>query len=259
MKMKKKFFSGVILSLLFMNVQAQNFHPLRGVVVDQVLHQPLPGATVRLKEVNKSVITNQDGVFRFNDLSVGSYSLSVTYTGFKDASLENIAINAGKETVLTISLEAIVKMESEVLVKASSKKNKPLNDMSAVSARAFTVEETQRYAAAVNDPLRMAAAFPGVLANDDGNNNIVIRGNSPTGLLWRMEGMDVPSPNHFSQPGLSGGGISILSSQLLANSDFVTSAFAAEYGNALSGVFDLKLRKGNNEKREYALQAGVLG
>ena len=131
--------------------------------------------------------------------------------------------------------------------------------MSAVSARAFTVDETQRYAAAINDPLRMAAAFPGVLANNDGNNSIVIRGNSPYGLLWRMEGMDIPSPNHFTLPGLSGGGISILSSQLLSNSDFVTSAFAAEYGNALSGVFDLKLRKGNNEKKEYTLQAGVLG
>ena len=131
--------------------------------------------------------------------------------------------------------------------------------MSAVSARAFTVEETQKYAAAVNDPLRMATGFAGVFAADDGNNSIVVRGNSPTGLLWRMEGMDIPNPNHFSTPGNSGGGISILSSQLLSNSDFVTAAFAAEYGNALSGVFDLRLRKGNNEKREYTLQAGVLG
>jgi len=145
------------------------------------------------------------------------------------------------------------------LLKANSKKNKPLNDMSVVSARAFTVEETQKYAAAVNDPLRMATVFPGVLAADDGNNRIIIRGNSPAGLLWKMEGMDIPNPNHFSSVASSGGGISILSSQLLSNSDFVTSAFAAEYGNALSGVFDLKLRKGNNEKREYNVQAGFLG
>ena len=97
------------------------------------------------------------------------------------------------------------------------------------------------------------------MAADDGNNNIVIRGNSPAGLLWRMEGIDIPNPNHFSDAGTSGGGISILSSQLLSNSDFITGAFAAEYGNALSGVFDLKLRKGNNERKEYSFQAGVLG
>lgn len=131
--------------------------------------------------------------------------------------------------------------------------------MSVVSARAFTVEETQKYAAAINDPLRMATNFAGVASVDDGMNQIVIRGNSPTGLLWRMEGIDIPNPNHFAAKGSSGGGISILSSQLLANSDFVTGAFAADYGNALSGVFDLNLRKGNNEKRETTLQAGLLG
>jgi TonB dependent receptor/Carboxypeptidase regulatory-like domain len=247
------------LSLLFINVNAQYTQQLRGTVIDQILQKPLANATVTIKETGKSVVTDEEGVFRFAAIGVGSYRITISYTGFKEGVLENIIVNSGKETVVTVALEALIRTESEVLIKANSKKNKPLNDMSAVSARAFTVEETQKYAAAVNDPLRMATAFAGVLAADDGNNNIVIRGNSPTGLLWRMEGIDIPSPNHFTTPGSSGGGISILSSQLLSNSDFVTAAFAAEYGNALSGVFDLKLRKGNNEKKEYTLQAGVLG
>ena len=249
----------IALSILTFAAQAQYRQQLRGTVVDQVLQKPLAGATVSIASINQSVVTDEEGIFRFKDLPIGSYRVTVSYSGFKETSLENIAVNSGKETVLTIPLEALVKMETEVLVKANSKKNKPLNDMSVVSARAFTVEETQKYAAAVNDPLRMATVFPGVLAGDDGNNSIIIRGNSPTGLLWKMEGMDIPNPNHFSNAGNSGGGISILSSQLLANSDFVTAAFASEYGNALSGVFDLKLRKGNNEKREYTLQAGLLG
>ena len=241
------------------SLQAQYTQLLRGTVTDQVIQQPLPGATVSIASLGKSVITDAEGNFRFNAVPVGSYRITVTYMGFKEGVLENITVISGKETVIAVPLEAIVKKEVEVYLKANTKKNKPLNDMSLVSARAFTVEETQKYAAAVNDPLRMATAYPGVMAMDDGNNSIIIRGNSPTGLLWRMEGMDIPNPNHFGSPGSSGGGISILSSQLLSNSDFITAAFAAEYGNALSGVFDLKLRKGNNEKREYSLQAGVLG
>ncbi len=149
--------------------------------------------------------------------------------------------------------------EKEVVVRASSKKNRPLNELSIVSARAFSVEEARRYAAAVNDPLRMATAFPGVTGTSDGQNNISIRGNAPNALLWRMEGVDIPNPNHFSSPGSAGGGISILSAQLLANSDFVTGAFAAEYGNTIGGVFDLRLRKGNSNKREYTVEAGLLG
>lgn len=256
--MKISFFISAFI-LLFISARAQYTQQLRGTITDQVLQTPLAGATVRISENNQSVTTDENGVFRFKELNIGSYHLSISYTGYKEAMLDNIVINSGKETVITVALDAVVHAEDEVIVQANSKKNKPLNDMSLVSARAFTVEETQKYAAAINDPLRMATAFAGVLAADDGNNSIVIRGNSPTGLLWRMEGMDIPNPNHFSTPGNSGGGISILSSQLLANSDFVTGAFAAEYGNALSGVFDLKLRKGNNERKEYSLQAGVLG
>lgn len=249
----------ITLLLLSLAAQAQYTQQLRGTVVDQVLQTPLSGATVTIPSLNRSVISDEQGLFRFSDIPVGTYRIVVTYTGFRDVTIDNIIVNSGKETVLTIPAEALVRTESEVVIKANSKKNKPINDMSAVSARAFTVEETQKYAAAVNDPLRMATAFPGVLASDDGNNSIIIRGNAPSGLLWRMEGIDIPNPNHFSNLGTSGGGISILSSQLLANSDFVTGAFAAEYGNATSGVFDLRLRKGNNEKREYTLQAGVLG
>lgn len=232
---------------------------IRGTIFDNILQTPLSGATVLLVGSGKSVVTDDNGNFRFSGVALTPQKISISHTGYKEGFIENIIVNAGKETVLTILLEASVHTEKELVVKANSKKNKPLNEMSAVSARAFTVEETQKYAAAVNDPLRMAIGFAGVMTTDDGGNNIVIRGNSPTGLLWRMEGIDIPNPNHFSSAASSGGGISILSSQLLANSDFVTGAFAAEYGNALSGVFDLKLRKGNNEKKEYSLQAGVLG
>ena len=249
----------IISLLITINANAQFTQCIRGTITDQVLQQPVAGATVSLPLLGKTAQTDSNGVFRFTDVPVGSQKLHISHIAFKEIQLDNIIVNTGKEVVLNINMENVVRMENEVIVKANSKKNKPLNDMSAVSARAFTVEETQKYAAAVNDPLRMATGFPGVMAADDGNNDIIIRGNAPTGLLWKMEGVDIPNPNHFSEQAGTGGGISILSAQLLSNSDFVTAAFAPEYGNALSGVFDLKLRKGNNEKKEYTLQAGFLG
>lgn len=261
MATQNKRFLIVTLALLLTHgiTYAQLTQTIRGKVVDQLLQKPLAGATVSMDGINKKTITQEDGSFRITDVPVGSHQLRCSYIGFKEGTVHNVAVNTGKEVVLTIALETDVEMQQEVIVQAKSRKNKPLNEMSVVSARAFTVEETQKYAAAVNDPLRMATSFAGIVAADDGNNHIVIRGNSPAGLLWRMEGVDIPNPNHFSTAGTSGGGISILSAQLLANSDFVTGAFPAEYGNALSGVFDLKLRKGNNERNEYTLQAGLLG
>ncbi len=233
---------------------------IRGTVIDQVSQMPLPGASIILVNSNPllGVTSDVDGQFKLTKVPVGTHVLKISFIGYKEAIIPNIIVNSGKEVVLTIPIEEDV-MQMEELVITASEKDKTINDMSVVSTRTFSVEETRKFAAAVNDPARMVTSFAGVVASEDGNNSISIRGNSPYGLLWRMEGVDIPNPNHFANAGTAGGGISILSSQLLANSDFSTGAFAAEYGNALSGVFDLKLRKGNNEKHEYTFQAGFLG
>ena len=260
--MHKNTLLSTFLLLLATVAGAQNYtQTLKGAVLDKAVKTPLAGATVVLLSTDpaRGTVTDADGRFRLNDVPVGKHTLRITYFGFKEATVANITLNSGKETDLVVDMEEDLLQAAEVVVRAEVQKEKPLNELSAVSARTFSVEETQRFAAAVNDPARMASSFAGVAMPADGNNFISIRGNSPNGLLWRMEGVDIPNPNHFSSVGTSGGGISILSAQLLSNSDFITGAFAAEYGNALSGVFDLKLRKGNSEKREYTLQAGVLG
>ncbi|MCC7507528.1 MAG: carboxypeptidase-like regulatory domain-containing protein, partial [Saprospiraceae bacterium] len=265
--MKIKILMSVILAGLFFAcpLAAQNLtQTVKGVAVDKNIKTPLVGATVVLLDpqsgaVLQGAMTDADGRFRLNNVPVGRQTIRVSYLGYKEAVLSNLVVNSGKELELNVELEESVLESKEVVIRARAEKDKPLNEFSTVSARTFSVEETQRYAAAVNDPARMASSFAGVVIGSDGNNTIVIRGNAPNGQLWRMEGVDIPNPNHFSAVGSSGGGISILSAQLLANSDFMTGAFAAEYGNALSGVFDLRLRKGNSEKFEGTLQAGVLG
>ena len=157
-----------------------------------------------------------------------------------------------------IEMEEEASLSTEVVVIGKPNKARPLNDMALVSSRMFSVEETRRFAAGLNDPSRIATAFAGVAGNGDGN-ALIIRGNAPNGLLWRMEGVDIPNPNHFARVGTSGGAISILSAQLLANSDFMTGAFPSEYGNAVSGVFDIKLRKGNKGKREHTFSISTIG
>lgn len=233
---------------------------IRGKVVDQISQLAMPGATIMILNTDPLVgeITDEYGEFKMKNVPIGQYTLRVSFVGYKDLILPNIQVNSGKEVVLQISLEEDITQIQEFVVNASDK-DRTINDMVVVSGRTFSVEETRKFAAAVNDPARMAASFSGVVSTDDGNNNISIRGNSPNGLLWRMEGIEIPNPNHFVNPGTSGGGVSILSSQLLSNSDFLTGAFTAEYGNALSGVFDLNLRKGNNENQEFTIQAGFLG
>jgi len=247
---------------LKINLQAQTLtQTIRGTVMDQESNFPLPGVYVIVIDSDPQLgtVTDQDGHFRLDNLPIGRYNLKIASMGYEERILPDILIGSGKEVILNIDLrESLLQME-EVVVTAKTSKSEPNNEMATVSARSFTVEETKRYAASVNDPSRMALSFAGVSNNEDSNNEIIVRGNSPKGMLWKVEGVEVPNPNHFGEEGASGGGISILSVNMLSNSDFLTGAFPAEYGNAFSGVFDIRLRNGNNEKREYAFQAGLLG
>ena len=258
-KTTKYFVSGLL--CLIVNTCFSQTQTVRGTVVDNISQYSIPGAIIKITVADSMIhaVTDEAGKFTLLRVPVGGRTIEITATDYKAVIMQNVTVNAGKELVLTIQMEEDLKEISEVVITAKTDKNKPLNELSVVSTRTFSVEETQKFAAAVNDPARMATSFAGVVTAGEGNNHISIRGNSPNGLLWRMEGVEIPNPNHFSNVGTAGGGISILSAQLLSNSDFSTGAFAAEYGNALSGVFDLRLRKGNNEKREYTVQLGILG
>lgn len=260
--MKK--FSLLLLIVLVSKVLVQAQGPaqtVRGRIVDEVTQMPLPGVAVAIIDLNPVLggITDLNGEFRITAVPVGRHRLRAGLVGYEEYVLPDIVVNSGKELVVQINMREQIIMMNEAVVVADQDKTKSLNEMSLVRTRTFSVEETQKFAAAVNDPARMATSFAGVVGTDDGNNNISIRGNSPNALQWRMEGVEIPNPNHFSFPGTAGGGISILSAQLLYNSDFLTGAFSAEYGNVLGGVFDLRLRKGNNERNEFTAQAGFLG
>lgn len=251
-----------LLSLSLLSRAQTLSQTIRGEVHNQVTEMPIPGATILLIPSNPVMGTTSDmnGQFRLNAVPIGRYTIRVKLLGYQELNMPNVVVGSGKEVVLNLKLtESTVEIAAVEISAQGANKTEALNELATVSARQFSVEETKRYAGALNDPGRMAQSFAGVTVNADGTNEIVVRGNSPRGLLWRMEGIEIPNPNHFSNQGASGGAISMLSNNMMANSDFFTGAFPADYGNAASGVFDIRLRKGNNEKRENALQVGVIG
>jgi hypothetical protein len=214
----------------------------------------LAGASVELLSFPEStVVTDNDGNFKISNVVLGRQVVRVTFSGYESASIPDIDVTTGKDNILTISIAEKFNSLDAVVIKTGTNKAKAINKMAAVSVRQFSAEEANRYAGGRSDVSRLASNFAGVATADDSRNDIVVRGNSPAGLLWRIEGIPVPSPNHFSTLGTTGSPVSALNPNMLANSDFITSAFPAEYGNALGGVFDIGFRKGNTQKYEYSL------
>lgn len=260
----KKYFA-LIFIICFLNYSfSQDIRQtIKGIVIDQETELPIPGASIVLTNTNPLIgsTTDINGKFTLENIPIGNYNFEISSIGYKSTYIQNKKIESGKQVVLNIRLVESVNSLKEIFISSDNTKNRTLNKMAVVSATRIRIKEAAKYAGANDDPARLASSFAGVATNGQSDNNsIVIRGNSPKSLLWRLEGVEITNPNHFADINSFGaGGLTALSSLVLANSDFFTGAFPAEYGNALSGVFDIHLRTGNSEKREYAFQLGALG
>lgn len=258
---KNKLFFLLLNLFLSCSLYGQSSQTVRGTVKDKDSKAPVPAATVIISSDSsdlKAAFTDEEGEFKISGVTLGRKSIQVRLMGYNDLYLSNIVVNAGKEVVLHLEIEEKAIAINEVVVTGKAR-GETTNEMTTVSAHSFAIEETERYAGSRSDPARMASNFAGVQGADDSRNDIVIRGNSPMGLLYRVEDVNIENPNHFAVAGTTGGGISILNNKTFGNSDFMTGAFPAEYGNAIAGVFDIKMRSGNNERNEFTGQFGFLG
>jgi len=249
-------FLPILLFPAFLFSQSQT---VRGTVLDKQAETPLIGATIQVMNVEPGIgaTTDLDGKFALKNVPVGRQTLRISYLGYEAQTIPNVLVNAGKEVLLTLKMEESFTAMDEVVVVAKVNKDKAINDLATISARQFNTEEVSRYSGGRGDVGRLVANFAGVAASNDARNDIIIRGNAPTGVLWRLEGIPIPSPNHYSTLGTTGGPVSALNPNMIGNSDFLTSAFPAEYGNATAGVFDINLRKGNRDRFEFMGQVGA--
>ena len=232
---------------------------VKGKVVDLESQFPLPGVNVKFidGEFDAGAATDINGQFKIENVPLGRHQVRITFIGYKPL-VQTIVVNAGREVILNVEIEESTEVLEEFVI--SSNENREVNnEMAIISAQQFSVEETERYAGSRGDPARMASNFAGVQGADDSRNDIIVRGNSPLGVIYRVEGITIPNPNHFAIAGSSGGPLSILNNKFLGNSDFFSGAFPAEYGNTTAGVFDLKIRSGNYEKLEFTGQVGLFG
>lgn len=252
-----------MLSVLFVSGTSQPIlhSTIKGTVLDRQTFSPLEGGTVVLLNSDPLVgaVTDKNGHFTLHDIPIGIHRVRVSYVGYAPYISEDLIVSSGKETEITIYLKEMVFTAGEVEIRGDYRKYDAINKMATVSVRSFSVDETFRFAGSYNDPARMAANFAGVTSGIDNRNDIIVRGNSPMGLQWRLDEMEIPNPNHFAAVGTTGGPVTVLNNNLLANSDFFTGAFPAQYGNVLSGVFDMRMRNGNNQKHEYWFEIGWNG
>lgn len=259
--MKKIKLALILLLIAGVNYSQQLTSVIKGTVTDKVSQATLIGVNVTLVGSDPLIGTTTDinGEFRLEDVPTGRQTIRVSFLGYESRDIPNLLVFSAKELVINVELKEKYSQLGEVVITGEADKRESINKMNTVSSRTISIEEATRFSGSLQDPARMSQNYAGVSGSSDDRNDIIIRGNSPTGVLWRLEGVDIPSPNHFSTIGTTGGPISMLNVNNLKNSEFMTGAWSSEYGNALSGVFDLQLRDGNNDNFEHLFQIGANG
>ncbi len=242
------------------NITAQQItQNVKGTVIDKQSEYPLPDAEVIVTAGGKTygAVTGFDGKYVITGVPVGKIDIEAHYQGFKTQSYKQLELTPGKELVVDFYLLENLETLDEVVIKATGKRDNVA--FVTTSTASFNVEQTEQYAGTLNDVSRMAMNYAGVNGNDDSRNDIIVRGNNPASLLWMIEGVSVPSPNHYSTTGSSGGPVSMLNINTLSRSDFLTGAFPANFGNTTSAAFDLQFKKPNKDQYEYVGQIGFAG
>ncbi len=256
--MKKLFLLFVVATGMNISYSQQLTQLVKGTITDKISEKALAGASISVEGLSISTLSDLNGFFTLKNVPVGRIKITISYIGYQTASIPEILVTTGKEVVLDIPLEQNIASLNEVVVRAGkTKKGNVNNEFAGSSSRSFNIEEVTRYAGGRNDPSKLVSNFAGVISNNDSRNDIVVRGNSPAGVLWRIEGLPSPSPNHYATLGTTGGPISALNTNALKTSDFYSGAFPAEYGNATSAVFDINFRTGNSQKHEKTLQVNL--
>jgi hypothetical protein len=228
---------------------------LRGRCINSTTQLPVSDASIAVYGASTFKATTDSNGNYFLNVVAGRYSIVVERTGFKSQAKENVVVNAGKEQVYDFELTEFKLDLTTVTVKTEKEQDVPLNNWN-----------IQQFASVFYDPGRVVNSHSGAVNNDDQGNNMTIRGTSPNYIQWKIEGLEVVNPNHLEnagtindRPTLNGGGVSLISAQLLQNSGLQFAPFDPTNGNALSGIFDIRLRKGNDRKMERTIQASLLG
>ncbi len=252
--MKRTFTFILLFGCLAANAQ-ETMQQMRGRVMKSEGDPVAAAAIFLLGTSSYSSVTDSQGVYSF-EAPAGNYSLIVQAAGYKTVTMNKIVLLSGKQQVQDIFLEDIFADLETVTISGNRQ----------TGSVGLDLWNIQQFAAVFYDPARVVNSHAGAINTDDGTNQMTVRGTSPDYVQWKLEGVEIVNPNHLEnggtvndRPSFNGGGVSMISAQLLQNSQFHFAPFDATQGNALSGIFDMRLRNGNNKKREHTVQVSLLG
>jgi len=232
----------LLLSISF-SLIAQNNGSLRGKITDAKTGESLIGVTIRLEGASLGAISDENGEYVITNIPPKTYNIEASYIGYNSFTRFNIVIRSEGNPDINFQLEESASSLGEIVVKSN-----PFQKLSAtpLSIQKLSQEEIAAYPGGNNDIAKVVQSLPGVSGSVGGfRNDVIIRGGAPNENVYYLDGIEIPSINHFSTQGSGGGPVGLLNVSFFEGVTLSSSAFSAQYDNVLSGVLQFDQRNGN--------------
>ncbi|MFQ3676145.1 MAG: TonB-dependent receptor, partial [Endomicrobiia bacterium] len=250
--LKLKFY--IIFIFISVSLLSQNGE-IRGRVYNELNNEPLPFSNIYIEGTDYGASSDFNGNFIIAGLKPGIYRLKVSSLGFENRYSDEIQVIAGRTVNISIPMRESVLTLDEVTVKAKVFTKK---EEAPVSLRKLGLSEIENSPGANRDISKVIQNLPGVAAFSAQNrNDIIVRGGASNESKFYLDDIEIPTINHFSTQGASGGTNGILNADFIRDLEFYAGAFPASRGNALSGVFNFKQIDGNNQKIKSRASLGA--
>ena len=227
---------------------------LEGVVINPVTNHPVEFANVVVFNTTIGTVTDVDGKFKLTNLETGYFRVQVSAIGFESVVTPEILVTNANIATIEIKLnESVTELEA-VDVKVSPFKRK---DESPVSLRTIGIGEIEKSAGGNRDISKVLQSLPGVAGAASYRNDVIVRGGGPSENRFYLDGVEIPTINHFATQGASGGPVGIINIDFIREVEFYSGAFPVDLGNSLSSVLSFKQKDGNSEKMKFRATIGA--
>jgi len=241
------------LCLLAGTLSAQ-YGTVEGRILDKITNEPLGFVNVVVDGTSIGTVTDSDGNFTISGLNPGFVKLKAAFIGYNPTLSEDIQVTNAKKVYLELFMEPSATQLQEVVVKVSPFKK---TSEAPVSLQRIGLAEIESNPGSNRDISIVIRSFPGVASVPNFRNDIIVRGGGPSENVFYLDDVEIPTINHFSTQGSSGGAIGIINADLLKDVNFYTGSFPSDRGNALSSVFELTQIEGNKEKPKFRFSVGA--
>jgi len=254
------YMASLFLLLLFATTaraQEQKVYSIKGAIIDKVTREPIEFATVSIWRGTLFSMTDSTGFFSISNVPPGAYRIQVDLLGYNQYLSEQVMVST-MESYIRVELEEESTLLNAIMVKPKANPFRRIPE-SPLSQKSLGIQEIERNPGANRDISRVVGSLPGVAGVVTGGyrNDLLVRGGGPSENKFYYDGIEIPTINHFSTQGSSGGPVGIIDADFIREVDFYTGNYPIARGGSLSSVMDLKLKDGNPLKNNYKFTIGA--